>query len=354
MLRFAKKASKKAGLPPGTLMHIGETKTEKMRITVIDYDETHFQEREVKRIEECLPLIESPTATWINVSGLHQVDIIEKMGDYFGLHPLVLEDILNTEHHPKIEDHVDYLFVVLKMVRFDEESSEIRAEQVSIVLGPNFVISFEEQEGEVFNHLRDRIKNRKGRVRKMKVDYLAYCLLDVIIDQYFIILEKLGERIVILEEELISEPEPATLQQLYTLKRELLFLRRSAWPLREVVNELEKGECPLIDDSTAIYLRDVYDHTIRVIDTIEIFRDMVTGMFEVYLSSVSNKMNEVMKVLTIIATIFIPLTFIAGIYGMNFRYMPELEWHWGYPLLWFVMISVAGLMLVSFRKKRWL
>jgi magnesium transporter len=355
MPRFLKKVSKTIGLSPGALVHIGKKKIEKVRIRLIDYDEAQLQEKEPRSIEECFPFKDLPTVTWVNVDGLHDIKIMEKIGKHFNLHPLVLEDILNTEQRPKIEDFDDYLFIVLKMLYCDESEDEIRAEQISIILGSNFVLSFQERVGDIFNPLRERIRNAKGRVRKMGPDYLAYCLLDAIVDNYFVVLEKLGEQIEGMEEELVTNPTPETLQRIHNLKMEMIFLRKSVWPLREVVSRLERGESELIKDATGIYLRDVYDHTIQVIDTIETYRDMLSGMLDIYLSSISNRMNQVMKVLTIIATIFIPLTFVAGIYGMNFEYMPELKWHWFYPkAFWLVMLGVAGVMLVYFRRKRWL
>jgi magnesium transporter len=353
MPRLIKKMSKKTGLPPGALVHIGEKRVEKVKITIVDYDETHFQEKEAKTIEECLALKDKPTVMWINVDGLHQVEILEQLGDCLGVHPLVLEDILNTGQRPKIEDFGDYIFVVLKML-YDDKSNGIATEQISLILGPNFVVSFQEREGDVFNPIRERIRRVRGRIRKMGADYLAYTLLDSIVDSYFIVLEKLGEKIELLEEELVTNPTTETLQTIHDLKTEMVFLRKSVWPLREIISGLERGESALIQESTGIYLKDVYDHTIQVIDTVETFRDMVSGMLDIYLSSVSNRMNEVMKVLTIIATIFIPLTFIAGIYGMNFQYMPELGWRWGYLMVWLVMLVIGALMLVYFRRRRWL
>lgn len=352
--RFTKKSPEKAGLPPGTLVHIGEKMLEKAKITIIDYDETNFQEKEAKTVEECFPFKDEPTNTWINIDGLHEVDIIEKIGKHFDVHPLILEDILHTGQRPKMEDFENYIYIVLKMLSFNENENEIKSEQVSLILSKNVVISFQESVGDVFNPVRERIRNGKGRIRKMGSDYLAYALMDAIVDNYFIILEKLGEKIEVLEEELITNPVPETLHMIHNLKREMIFLRKSVWPLREVISNLERGESHLIMESTTIYLRDVYDHTIQVIDTIETFRDMLSGMLDIYLSSVSNKMNEVMKVLTIIATIFIPLTFIAGIYGMNFEYMPELSWQWGYPAVWAVVIVIGASMVLYFRKKRWL
>ncbi len=349
-----KKRSEKAGLPPGTLVHIGEKKAETLKITVMDYDEAHFQEKEIKTIEECFLFKDKPTVTWINIDGLHQVEIIEKLGECYGLHPLVLEDILNTDQRPKMEDYGEYLYIVLRMLNYNDKSSEIESEQVSLILGSNFVISFQETEGDVFDPIRERIRNGKGRIRKMGADYLTYALLDAIVDNYFIILEKLGEKIEFLEEELVTRPTSETLQTIHYLKREMIFLRKAVWPLREVISGLERGEPPLVKGTTRIYLRDVYDHTIQVIDSIETFRDMVSGMLDIYLSSVSNRLNSVMKVLTIIATIFMPLTFLAGIYGMNFKHMPELEWRWGYPFLWLVMGGIGVFMLLYFRKKKWL
>ncbi|KPL03068.1 MAG: magnesium transporter [candidate division Zixibacteria bacterium SM23_73_2] len=354
MPRFIKKVSKKAGLSPGALVHIGKKKVEKTRIRIIDYDESQLQEKEVKEVEECFPFKEKPTVTWINIDGLHQVEIIEKIGKYFDVHPLVLEDIVNTGQRPKLEDLESYLFIVLKMLSYDEKEKEVSVEQFSFILGPNFVISFQERVGDVFNPIRERIRNAKGRIRKMGSDYLAYALMDAVVDNYFAILERLGEEIESIEEELVHNPNPETLQIIHNLKREMILLRKSVWPLREVISALERGESTLIGDSTGIYFRDVYDHTIQVIDTIETFRDMVSGMLDIYLSSVSNRMNEVMKVLTIFAAIFIPLTFIAGLYGMNFEFMPELKWHWGYFGVLAIMAAVGISLLFYFKKKRWL
>lgn len=354
MPELFKRRSKKTGLSPGTLVHIGEKKAEKVIIRIIDYDESKFQEKSVEAVEECFPFKDEPTVTWINIDGLHQVDIIEKIGKHFNIHPLLQEDILNTEQRPKIEDFQDYIFIVLKMLYHSETDNAVNTEQVSLILGKNVVISFQEREGDVFNPIRERIRGGKGRIRKMGADYLAYALMDTIVDNYFIILEKLGERIEYMEEELVTNPTPETLQAIHNLKREMIFLRKSVWPLREVISALERGESEIIKETTGIYLKDVYDHTIQVIDTIETYRDMVSGMLDIYLSSVSNRMNEVMKVLTIIATIFIPMTFIAGIYGMNFEFMPELKWQWGYFMVWFVMIAISIVMLVYFKRKKWI
>jgi magnesium transporter len=355
MVKLFKKRSEKSGLPPGALVHVGQKKIEKAKITIIDYDEVIFREKEAKKIEESFPFKDEPTVTWINIDGLHEVEIIEKIGRHFDVHPLLLEDILNTEQRPKMQDFEDYIFVVLKMLYYNNtENGILSTEQMSLILGKNFVISFQEREGDAFHAIRDRIRNAKGRIRKMGPDYLAYSLMDAIVDGYFAILEKLGEKIEDIEEELVTNPTPETLKTIHGLKRDMIYLRKSVWPLREVVSNLERGESKLIKETTIIYLRDIYDHTIQVIDTIETFRDVLSGMLDIYLSSISNRMNEVMKVLTIIATIFIPLTFIAGVYGMNFKYMPELEEPWGYPAVWSVMIIIGISMLFYFRRKKWI
>ncbi|MCZ2808769.1 MAG: magnesium/cobalt transporter CorA [Candidatus Bathyarchaeota archaeon] len=335
-------------------MYVGKEKIAKVKVTCIDYDEEHFQEKEVETIEECFPFKDKPTATWINLDGIHQLDNIEKIGKHFKIHPLVLEDIMNTGQRPKMEDFGNYLFMALKMLRYDEDENETKTEQVSLILSSNYVISFQESEGDVFDPIRDRIRSDRGRIRKMGVDYLAYSLIDAIVDNYFMVLEKIGEKIEDIEDELVKNPTPEVLHTIHRLKRELIFLRKSVWPLREVISRLERWESPLIDKSIDIYLRDVYDHTIQVIDALETFRDMLSGMLDIYLSSVSNRMNEVMKVLTIIATIFIPLTLVAGIYGMNFKYMPELDWFWGYPMVYMIMLAIGVVMLIYFRRKKWL
>jgi len=349
-----KKMSTKTGLPPGTLVHIGEKKSEKVKVTAIQYSEELYQEREIERFQECLPRDKS-TVTWLNIDGVHQVQLVETIGTCFTLHPLTLEDIVNTGQFPKLEDYEDYLFIVLKMLYYDEKENEIEVEQVSLCLGSNFVVSFQEEIGrDVFNPVRERLRNGKGRIRKMGADYLAYSLIDAIIDSYFIILEKLGERIEDLEEQVVKDPGEKSIRELHQFKREMIFLRKSVWPLREVISSMQRGDSPFIHESMHIYLRDVYDHTIRIIETIETFRDILSGILDIYVSSISNRINSVMKVLTIIATIFMPLTFLAGVYGMNFKYMPELEWHWGYPSLLMAMAVIGISMLVYFKIKKWL
>lgn len=343
----------KRGMPPGTLIHVGKKKMEKVHISVIDYDEKNLIEKDGISIEECKSFADSPSITWINVDGLHDPEVIEKIGTTFDIHPLLLEDIMNTEQRPKVEDYGKYMYFVLKMVYIDDRK-RICVEQVSIILGDTYVISFQERTGDVFESIRQRLKNKKGRIRTLKADYLAYSLIDSIIDHYFAILENISEVIEKLEGEVVEEPSKKTLQDIHMLKRNMLYLRKSVWPLREVISYLQRSESELIEDNTGFYLRDVYDHTIQVIDTLESFRDMVSGMLDIYLSSISQKLNEVMKVLTIIATIFIPLTFIAGVYGMNFAYMPELQWKWGYFAVLGVMLIVFVGMIIYFKRKKWL
>lgn len=354
MLRYSSKISTKAGLPPGTLMRVGGKRHEKTTISIIDYDSENFEEKTVERVEDIVPYRDTAEVTWINVTGIDNIDVIEKIGSYFGLHPLILEDILNTNQRPKMEDFGDFLYIVLKMLYFEEKENNITAEQVSLILGKNYVISFQETEKDVFEPLRERIRKSKGRIRTMGPDYLAYSLMDAIVDNYFLMLERLGEYIEDIERELIGDPDRKILEEINYLKGEMIFLRKAVWPLREVISNLERRESPLIQEKTVIFLRDLYDHTIQIIDTVETYKEMLSGMVELYLSSVSNRMNEVMKILTIIATIFIPLTFIAGIYGMNFEYMPELQWRWGYPAVWVVMALILLSMVFYFRKKKWL
>lgn len=359
MPKLIKKISKTSGLAPGTLVHVGEAKTEKVKIHVIDYDEKKIQEKEAETPEECYTFKDTPTVSWINIDGIHNLDIIEKLGKHFDFHPLMLEDIVNTGQRPKYEDFDNYIFVVLKMLSYDEKEQGVKPEQIGLILGKNYVISFQETEGDIFNPIRERIRNAKGRIRTMGADYLAYSLFDAIVDNYFIILEKFVEKIESMEDELLNYPSLKTLQAINGLKSNAIFMRKAVWPLREVIGGLQRTESGLIRKTTGVFLRDVYDHTIQVIDTIETLRDMISGKLDIYLSSISNKMNEVMKVLTIIATIFIPITFIAGIYGMNFNpevspfNMPELNWRYGYFAAGGAMCIVVLIMVVYFKRKRW-
>lgn len=353
------KRSKKAGLPPGTPVVIGGRESGPVRITVMDYTEHSFLEEEVKSIEECFRFKATPSVTWINVDGIHDAEMITRLGRQFDFHPLLVEDIVNTDQRPKYEDFGDYLFIILKMLQYDKAAHNTKIEQVSIIVGGNFVITFQEDIGDVFDGVRARLREGKGRLRKSGPDYLAYALMDAIVDNYFVILEELGEDIEVLEEELLRNPGVGTIRAIHRLKREMIFLRRSVWPLREVVLGMERTESRLVAKGTKIYLRDIYDHTVHAIDTMETFRDIISGMLDLYLSSINNRLNEVMRVLTVIATIFMPLTFLAGVYGMNFHTdagpynMPELTWYWGYPAFWLVIILVTLTMVLYFRGKKW-
>ena len=354
MPKNRRKVKLRAGLPPGTLIPpAGSLDGEPALITIIDYDAGTFQEKTATSIEECLPFRETDTVTWINVDGLSDTGLIGRIGKSFNIHPLILESILNTGQRPKMEDLGTYIYVNVKMLQYLEAGRKVKIEQVGLIVGRNYVISFQEDAGDVFDPVRERIR-KDGRIRKYGTDYLAYALLDAIVDNYFIVMESLGEQVELLEEALVSNPSKDMLMNIHALKKDMIYLRKSVWPLREVISGLERSDNDLVKDATRIYLRDVYDHTIQVIDTIETFRDMVSGMIDIYLSGMSMRLNEVMKVLTLIATIFIPLTFIVGVYGMNFRYMPELNHPYGYYGVWAVIIIVTVAMLLYFRKKRWI
>ncbi len=359
MLKSLRRRSKKAGLPPGTPVHVGEKKSEEVKITIIDYDKDNFEMREARTVEECSTYRNKTTVTWINIDGLHEVSFVEGIGKCFDIHPLIIEDILNTEQRPKIDIFDNYIFTVLKMHIWDERTKEIKVEQISLIFGKEFVLTFQEMQGDVFDAVRERIKNGKGKIKGLQADYLAYVLIDAVVDNYFKVLENVGDEIENIEEELLTNPTPQTLNKIHLFKREMIYLRKSVWPLREIISKVEREESSLIQDSTNIYLRDLYDHTIQIIDTVETFGDVISGMLDVYLSSVSNRLNEIMKTLTTFAAIFIPLTFIAGLYGMNFNTqlsplnMPELNWYYGYPFALGIMAALGISMFIYFRKKRW-
>ncbi len=344
--------SQKSGLAPGTLIHIGERRAEKTRLRLFDYDQNQLSERELASVEDAFHFRDTATVTWINVDGLHDTAVIAQLGGHFGVHPLILEDIVNTEQRPKQEDFGDYIYVVLKML-YRENDGQIVAEQVSLILGLNFVISFQEGGGDAFEPVRERLRQNKGTLRKQGPDFLLYALVDAIVDNYFIVLESFGEATEDLEETVLASPTTETLATIKNLKRDLLFMRRGIWPLREVISGLRHSESPLIQQNTRLYLQDVYDHTIQVMDSLDNTREILSDLLDIYLSSVSNRLNAVMKVLTIISTIFIPLTFIAGVYGMNFDNMPELRWEWGYFAILGIMASIGIVMLFYFKRKKW-
>lgn len=351
--RYAGKRSIKTGMPPGSLIHVGSRKTENVSITVLEYDENDLRRITVDDPHDLVYYRDSDKTSWVNIDGLHDTKLLGAVGSVFGLHPLVIEDMLNTEERPKIEDYGDYTFIAVKQLFIDENTGELDTDHQNIILGKGFVISAGESRTRIFDPIRERLKNGV-RLRKLGADYLAYTLLDAIVDNYFDVLERQGEMIEKVEEILISSPDRSTLNKILETKNDMLYIHKNIWPLREVANLLERGESSLVGHETRVYLRDLYDHVMQALDTTEIYRDILSGLLDVYLSSVSNRMNEIMKVLTIISTIFIPLTFLAGIYGMNFSYMPELGWRWGYFALLGVMAVLSLLMLYFFKRKKWL
>jgi magnesium transporter len=352
MIEFAGKVSARAGLLSGAAARGAET--EETRIMVLDYDLDHLNEFDAVQVEDCVPFRDTKTVTWINVEGLQNEKLIEDFGERFGLHALHLEDILDTSGRPKIEDYGDYILVVLKMLYSWGENAQIVSEHVSLVIGRNYLISFQESRGDVFDPIRKVIRNNKGRVRKEGPDYLSYLLVDAIVDGYFKVMENLGEFVEDTEEVVLNKPERSTIHDIHELKTEMLYMRKAVIPLREIVGELLRGGSELVSDSTQVHFRDVYDHVIHIMDILDTYRDIISSMLDTYLTSLSNRMNEIMKVLTIFATIFIPLTFLAGVYGMNFKYFPELEWRWSYPLFWFVAVLITLGLLRMFKKKRWI
>jgi magnesium transporter len=351
--KIKRKSSSKIGLPPGSIVFFGEKKVEKVIITLTEYDEKECDKYEIKSVEEIDPFTDTPQVTWVSVCGLHETEFLKQVGEKFKVHPLVLEDILNTDTRPKIEVTDDYLFIVMKLLTYNAEQKILETEQVSFILGRTFLFSFSEKADEIFNPVKERIVNQLGKMRKRGSDFLLYALMDVVVDNYFLALEKIEERIELLDDEVINNTDKSQVESIYHLRNLLLKIRRLIWPSREIVNQLIKDDSDLLDDSIEPYLRDLYDHTIHINETIEQQREITNGLMEIYLSMMSNRMNEVMKVLTVIATIFIPLTFIVGIYGMNFPNMPEMKWPWAYFALWVVMIGLSVLMLYFFKKKKW-
>lgn len=349
-----KRKSDKTGLSPGSIVHIGEQKVDQVKISLIDYNNEKHDIKILSSIEDAYSHRDTETVSWINIIGLHDPNILQDIGTHFDVHALTLEDIVNTEQRPKIEIFDEYIFIVLKMIFYSDKRETIETEQWSIILGNKFVITFQEKEGDLFDPIRTRIKIQKGRLRRRGADYLTYALIDIVVDNYYLIVENIGEILESIEEEVLENPDKTIPQKIQSFKKDLLWLRKTLWPLREAISNLNKQETELIVESTTPYLQDLYDHTIQVVDTLETFREMATGILELYQSTVSNKMNEVMKVLTIVASIFIPLTFIAGIYGMNFENMPELKWPFGYFMAWTLMILIGAMLVIVFRKRKWL
>lgn len=347
-------ASEKSGLPPGSLVHVGEVHQHEHKITVIDYNKSILNRRTIKTIEELLPYKATDTVTWVIIDGLKDVSVIDAIGYYFDIHALVLEDILNTHQRPKFEEFDDYLYIVLKAMALAANEFNVEYEQVSLLLLKKFVFTFKEKPDTLFDPIFNRLNNDKSNLRNLGTDYLTYVIMDSIVDEYFTLQDTFDELIEDVEDQLLTNPSSQTLSTIQKIKRELIFLRRTVSPMRELLSAIQRSESSLLDIKTKRYFGDVYDHVIRVTEAMESYRDLITGMLDIYLSSVSNKMNETMKVLTIFASIFIPLTFIAGVYGMNFEYMPELKWRWGYPTLWAIFIGVSVFLLRFFKKKGWL
>ncbi|WP_304638907.1 magnesium/cobalt transporter CorA [Pseudomonas sp.] len=351
--RVVVRRGKKVGAPPGTLVHIGQKYLDETPVRVIEYDQDGLTDTTLTSPSDLSEYRRNGKVSWLNFDSVNQPEVIQVVGQAFGLHPLVMEDLLNTDQRPKVEDYDGYLYIVVRMLRFDTTRSQIQSEQLSLILADNLVLSLQEMPGDVFDGVRERL-NAGRRIRFMKADYLAYALLDAVVDHYFTLLEHLDDQIESLENDLIDNPTPATLARIHHFKREMLMLRKAVWPLREVLSRLSRDESELVSAETRLFLRDVYDHVIHVIDTIDTLRELLASMLDLYMSSVSNRMNEVMKVLTIFATLFMPLTFIAGVYGMNFEIMPELEWRFGYPAVLAVMLAVAVGLVMFFRRRRWL
>lgn len=346
------------GTSPGTLISKAAEVPGEFTIHLIDYTATDFTEKKLTNFDECQSFLEKESVTWIHLQGHIHADTIINIGNIFELHPLALEDVLNKGQRPKIEDYDDLLFIIMSMPIDVNDTTGI--EQVSVFLGKNYVISFYAGTTDPFNPLRQRLRKKIGRIRNQKADYLLYGILDLVIDQGYPVLERFGEKIETIEEALLSSSsKKSTLTDIHHIRRELILLRRNLWPQREVINNLLRSEYALIDESTNLYLRDCYDHTIQILELTENYREMAASLIDIYLSSSSQRLNEIMRVLTMIATIFIPLTFVVGLYGMNFSHpnspwsMPELHWYYGYPIIWGVMITIVAGMVIYFKRKKW-
>ncbi len=347
-------ASKKSGLAPGTLVHIGEVHEHEHSIMMMNYNSTKLEKHTINSIEELLPYKTTDSVTWVIIEGLKDIAIADAIGQHFDIHPLVLEDILNTNQRTKFEEYPDYLYFVIKATSLHKGSFNIEYEQISILVLKNFVFTFMEKPDALFDPILNRLNNEEGHLRNSGSDYLAYVIMDTVVDEYFTLQDAFDELIESIEDDLLTHPSVDTLVTIQKIRRELIFLRKTVSPLRELLAAIRRSESPLFDERTKRYFADIYDHSIRIIEAVESYRELISGMLDIYLSSVSNKMNETMKFLTVFASIFIPLTFIAGVYGMNFEYMPELKWKWSYPILWSVFIGIAVSLLFYFKKKKWL
>jgi magnesium transporter len=352
MARLFPKKHRPVGLPPGSLLYTGvETAERKIRLSIIEYTEEKFVEKEDATVEECIDHIDNPSMTWIQVYGISDPNMISSIGKHFKLHSLFLEDILTTTQRSKLDIYQDQVFIIVRFLQYEEKTKALKDEQVSFAFGPNYLITFLEGHEDIFKPVKERLRQGSHRIRKQGSDYLAYALLDTIVDYYFVVLEKVDINLDSLEDELMNFPKPNTLHKIQHAKRDMIILRKAIWPMRDVINRFIRLESPIISSTTQIYLQDLHDHTIQTIDIIESFRDVVAGMLDIYLSSINIRTNEIMKVLTIVSTIFVPLTFICSLYGMNFEYMPELHSRWGYPIALSLMLTT---MLLFFRRKKWI
>lgn len=354
MVRLFPKKTRPVGLPPGSLLYTALEGKEKEKITLIEYTEGSFSEKENASIEECLDRIGIPSIAWIQVNGPPSPETISSLGEKLHLHSLFLEDVMSTGQRSKLDTFQDQIFIIVRLLQYDEVKKNLRDEQASIIFGPNYLISFIEGREEIFNPIKERLRQGNSRMHKQSSDYLAYTLLDTIVDYYFIVLEKVDLQLDSLEEEVVNFPKPTTLHKIQQTKREMIILRKAIWPMRDVINRFIKLESPLVNSTTQLYLQDIHDHTIQTIDIIESFRDVVSGMLDIYLSNINIRTNDIMKVLTIVSTIFVPLTFISSLYGMNFEHMPELHTSWGYPAAISLMVATAAAMLLFFRRKKWI
>lgn len=349
-----RKRKRRVGVPPGTLIQVAEGSYQPAEKTLFEYDKARCSERTIAGKIDFDAIKDPSMVSWLNIDGVQDSETLEQIGDVFGIHPLVLEDIQNPDHRPKIEDYDNYLFMSFKMLTWDEKSLETSFEQVSLILGKGYVISFQERVGDVFEIIRERLRSGKGRIRKMGADYLAYSLVDAVVDNYFVVLERLEDRFEEVEDRVVYRSSSDSVGQIHDLRGQAVLFRRSIWPLRENIHEILKGEHELIDESTRMFFRDVYDHVLEVADTVEVYRETLAGLLNFHQTNLSKQLNSTMKVLTIIATIFLPPTFIVGVYGMNFHNMPELAWKWGYPAVWGLNLLIALGMIWYFKKKNWL
>ncbi len=347
------KYSHKQGMPPGSLVHTGKMYELQASIEYLCYDDKDFTITESNNIQEILPLLQPEKVNWIKITGLHDISIFEELGKHFGIHPLMLEDILNTHHLPKFEDYGEQLFFTLKDLSLEDADNFVAKKQLSFILGNHYLISFEEYKSDLFTHIIERIKTHKGKVRVMKNDYLLYALNDVIIDNYLKLIDNMDDDMELIEEELLHNRSKLVLNKILHKRKQHLSLKKSVMPVLEEIRKLHHSESPLINEKTYIYFQDIIDHLTQVTQNLDTFREMISNLSELYLANNDIQMNDVMKRLTVVSTIFIPLTFIVGLYGMNFRYFPELQWQYGYLYLWIFMVLLSIGMLIYLKKRQW-